>query len=341
MKKIVALLLVFVIALGLVACKKKPVVETEPPTLPPVENTTPPQHEEIIPDIEIETMPPAFEENMDYNQLVAYYANYMANYDWSKYSGILCKAADIEYRYAFTNESVIWEIKQMSQAYPGSIRFQEIEYSDMTAYQRYLMGDAGSFGYREDTEDPMSHPTDWRIYNEKTTYSYTRTETKTEIYDIIQFETPLTPKGKVHESERISYTIQWLSDVAEVFMVDGQWKVKVYSDQNLFEHGVNFDPESKVLTVGNDTFDVTILRAPGEEPMATTLKVIRGLLYVNRETQEIAYMEDMDTGTKVYFLENPTVEFTMPANVRYEYFPEEYISDMLAEYKTDTSRYIN
>lgn len=340
MKKLLALLLAATMLLTVTACggAAEPVETT---TASVVENTTLPLHEEVIPDIEMETMPPAFEENMSRDQLTAYYADYMKNHNWSQYSGMHCKSADIEYRYAFTNESVIWEIKQMSQAYEGSIRAQEIEYSDMQTHERYLMGDLGSFGYIDETGEVMPYPVEWTIFNEQTTSWYLKTESKTEIYDIIQFETSLTRKNSNNESsERISYTVQWLSDVCEVSYTDGKWKVKMYNDQTVFEHNVNFDPDTKILTVNNDSFEVTILRAPGEKVGGTTLDVIRGLLYINRETQEIAYMEDMDTGVKVSFLVNPTVEFTMPANVRYEDFPEDYISDMLKEFKADTSRYI-
>ena len=182
MKKSLTLLLAIIMMFTLVACKKDaPPQETIAPTLPPVESTQPPVQEEIIPDIEIETLPPAFEENMSRDQLTEYYAHYLQNVDWTKYSGFTCESADINYTYQFTDKNVMWHVEQESQAYKGSLVAQETYFWDEVKTERYLMCDEGSFGYTNIENELMGYPTNWTIINEQTTSWYLRTETDSEI----------------------------------------------------------------------------------------------------------------------------------------------------------------
>ena len=344
MKRFLVYCLLIAFSLSCVACANRVPVSTEP-DYTPIEtespNVAPPVQEEIIPDIEIETLPPAFEENMSRDQLTEYYAHYLQNVDWTKYSGFTCESADINYTYQFTDKNVMWHVEQESQAYKGSLVAQETYFWDEVKTERYLMCEEGSFGYTNIENELMGYPTNWTIINEQTTSWYLRTETDSEIYDVIQFETPLIKKQNAEAAAKSIYTIRWMDSVHSVSFVDGKWKVKSFADQTVFETGVTFDPETSTLTINDDRFDVEILHSPTDAPAETSLNVVRGLMYINRTTQEIAYMEDVDTGYHVFFITNPDMSFTMPSNVRRDEFPEAYISTVMTNFQNDTSRYIS
>ena len=73
----------------------------------------------------------------------------------------------------------------------------------------------------------------------------------------------------------------------------------------------------------------------------TTEPTIRGYLYVDRETQKAAYMEDLDRGTIVHFLTNATYTFTMPTDIKIG-LPETTtdITYLLQDYIADVNRYL-
>ena len=336
MKKILALTLALIMLLSLAACKKDPApVETTPITTAPPATAPIEEPPEIIPDIEDETMPPVLTDDMTGSDLRKLYANFMRDYDWSQHNGFTSETASTTFTYIFTDEGMFKEAKRKSELYEGSYLSRYVISSQNDICTSFVMYDEGSFGITEEYQ--FTYPNIWNLYKGETISEYTRTKISDRIYDIITFET--TWGGL---DDYFMYTVKDVKtdDIYIPSSYEGSWYVYSATDEQDYYDDIFFDVDAKILTIGDKKIQVEILVYP-EENNAQYTNTIRGMLYVDRETQKVVYMEDLDRGTIVHFLSNATIDFTMPSNVRSE-MPDTDIDIfyVMSDYEYDVERYL-
>lgn len=341
MKKILAITLVFVMLLSLAACKKDPPIEPTVSTTEPIVETnpvdTPP---EIIPDIPTETMPPVLTDDMTGEDLRKLYANFMKTYDWSQHNGFLAETPSINFTYVFTENGYLQDIKRLSEVYEGSYVSRYTLCYNNNTYTEFLMSDAGSFGFELPMDEAPPYAFVWHLFNEETTSEYVRTKLSDRIYDIVKFETIW---GAPAAGNR-DYTVRdiatdniYLVTVAEDTLA---FAYSVEDGEYIFEN-VFFDVEAGSLTINNKTMEVEIMTWPEENEVATSI-AIRGMLYIDRETQTAVFMEDLDRGTIVRFLTNEEIDFTLPKNVNPDIdMQDSEILYAVKNYEDDVRRYLS
>lgn len=341
MKRIFAMALVFLMIFTLAACKKEP----EPvPTQPPVEVTLPQEEEpverptEYIPDIEIETMPPVLTDDMDGGELAAHYAEFMKNYDWKQHNGFTSETSSILFTYIFADDAFMVDARQKSELYEGSYNSRKVRHFANGTLTEYVMCNQGSFA-SVIPQEIMLYPTIWELYNENTESHYVHTNVTDRIYDVVEFNTTwLTYTGDVRvytiQDKETGHTMSVMWDAIACVVYDFDTNIR-------YLEGVVFDPDNKTLTIDGHTTTVDILESP-EEFNESASQNIHALLYIDRDTQTVVYMEDYNTATKVYFLTDASTDFTMPANVNMDStYSDTYIDIVFEEFLADANRYLS
>lgn len=340
MKRILIIILTLAMLLSLAACKKDPPPATEPVETEPLETLPPATFpEEVVPDIPTETLPPALTDNMTGADLDRLYANFVKDYDWSQHNGFTADTSSILFTYIFGDNCFIKDAKRKSEVYENSYLSRNVVMWKDSQMVEYLMADSGSFGIitPSDINEAPAHPNKWALYNDTTVSGYLRTDISDKIYDIIKVETTWSRGDAI-----VSCTVKD-ADSGKTYILDsikGSWMAYCVEDDIDIEGTVNFNLDAKTLTIGDTTLNVSIVKEP-QEYNATEPVSIRAHIYVDRETQKAVYMEDLDRGTRITFLTNAVVDFTMPNNVKMDTF--DFGADILyvmQMYDGDMNRYL-
>ena len=323
MKRLMALALAILMLCALTACKKDTPVTTTPPetqeTLPPASSPSSIQDiPEIVPEIPTETMPPVLSSDMTGAELRQLYANFMKNYDWSQHNGMRIETTSVDFTYIFADNGFYQDTIRYSEVYENSYIGRYVTQWKNAQWTEYIMGDHGSFAFTDGLQDPPAYPQYWALYNENTTAEYTRTKVKDKIYDLVTFT---TRRGEAYDG--LTYVLKsGDGTMYSATVSDGTWNVQAMVDGGSPSYEfAHFDPNTCALTLNSDKIIVEILSEP--ENFSDSDVVICGILYINRETQTIEYMEDLDTGTLVYFLNEDVPTFELPNNVNTDYLDTE------------------
>lgn len=332
MKRKIVILLALVMILSLTACKKKTVVED--PTLPPVTETEPIvlPPEEVIPDIEIETLPPAITDEMTGADLSTLYKTFLNNYDWSAHNGFTAKMSSEEITVLWDENTSIIDLKRYSINSTTSYFARCVQAVDGAVNTLFVMNDMGSqatvteFESAQDFSDRRL-----RFTNANTTSHYQNTILGETIIDVIAFSTPLEATEPIQNQGATvvtQYFVHEAGNPESMFMIeeysDGTWGLVGPWASKYNNKAESYDTTTGVLTLSDKSIQTTLVtkkdkgsdnedadNAPAEQIQAT---VLNGEAYIDRLTQKVLYIKDMDTHLTVYPLSQDSVNFEIPTN---------------------------